>query len=411
MTANSYIHRLLDDRIEELLGAHPALLVTGPRATGKTTTAARHCKTILRMDSPAQASVAEADPDALLHGLDEPILIDEWQLQPQMVGAVKRAVDASPRPGRFILTGSAAHQRSMTLWPGTGRLLHVAMWPMSARELRRDAEDVTGLLAALCSGAFDIDEWHSDFGGLRHLLDITLRSGFPQPAVRLGEEQRVAWLTSYLDQVITHDLDTSRRDPGRLSRYLEALALHTSTVTGDVALQRAAGIDRRTAIAYEKLLVDTGILVQLPAWWSNRLKRLVQRPKRLLCDAALAAAAARLSRDGLMRDGTMLGRVIETYAVMQLKASVDAELAQARMFHLRTEQGRHEVDIVVELADRRVVAFEVKVGVAPTAQDARHLIWLREQLGESFVGAVVLHAGHRAFSLHERIWAVPIARL
>ena len=101
MTA--YVPRLLDSELTEVLAGHPAVLVVGPRACGKTTTTRRLCRSALRLDIPAQAAVVRADPDAALRGLDEQILIDEWQLVPEILGAVKRAVDGEPRPGRFVL--------------------------------------------------------------------------------------------------------------------------------------------------------------------------------------------------------------------------------------------------------------------------------------------------------------------
>lgn len=95
----TYVPRLLDSELREVLASHPAVLLVGPRACGKTTTTRRHCRSLLRLDVPSQAAVVRADPDAALRRLDEPILIDEWQLVPEILGAVKRAVDDDPARG------------------------------------------------------------------------------------------------------------------------------------------------------------------------------------------------------------------------------------------------------------------------------------------------------------------------
>ena len=100
----TYRLRHVDGLIEQLLGELPALILTGPRATGKTTTAARYAKTVVRLDREAEAAAFRADPDAALRSLEEPVLLDEWQVVPGVLGALKRAVDAAPRPGRFIVT-------------------------------------------------------------------------------------------------------------------------------------------------------------------------------------------------------------------------------------------------------------------------------------------------------------------
>src|SRR3954453_5786963 len=106
MAGAPYIPRLVDPLIEDIFGALPAIMLVGPRATGKTTTAARYVRTVIRLDREQESAAFLADPDAALRRLPEPVLLDEWQLVPDVLGAVKRAVDADHRPGRFILTGS-----------------------------------------------------------------------------------------------------------------------------------------------------------------------------------------------------------------------------------------------------------------------------------------------------------------
>src|SRR5262249_4463816 len=120
----------------ELLGELPAVMITGPRAAGKTTTAARHAATVVRLDRPAEAAAYRADPDVALRGLDEPVLLDEWQEVPEGLGAGKRAVDTGPRPGRFLVAGSVRAELDAAVWPGTGRLVRVPMYGMTVREQR-----------------------------------------------------------------------------------------------------------------------------------------------------------------------------------------------------------------------------------------------------------------------------------
>jgi predicted AAA+ superfamily ATPase len=97
---------MLDGLLAELLAELPAVMVTGPRAGGKTTTAARHAASVVRLDRVLEVEAFRADPDVALREYEEPILLDEWQEEPGVLGAVKRAVDEDPRPGRFLLTGS-----------------------------------------------------------------------------------------------------------------------------------------------------------------------------------------------------------------------------------------------------------------------------------------------------------------
>src|ERR1051326_4698575 len=133
--ALDYVPRLVDNVLDRYVGAFPALLITGPRATGKTTTARRYARSVVRLDAEAEAVAFRADPDASLRAFPEPVLLDEWQAVPGVLGAVKRAVDEDPRPGRFILTGSVRADLDHDTWPGTGLLVRVPMYGLTVREM------------------------------------------------------------------------------------------------------------------------------------------------------------------------------------------------------------------------------------------------------------------------------------
>ncbi|MCK6529498.1 DUF4143 domain-containing protein [Myxococcota bacterium] len=407
-----YLPRLVDPVLRDLLADLPAVMLTGPRATGKTTTAARLARSVVHLDRPEEAAVAAADPDAVLRGREPPVLIDEWQAVPSILGAVKRAIDRDPVPGRFLVTGSARSELAPDLWPGTGRLVRVPLYGLTTRE-RVGAADRPGLMERIVQGGLDAVEPPADPPDLRGYVTELLTSGFPQPAVHLPPSRREIWLSSYLDQVITRDAATvdHGRDPVKLRRFLETLAVNTAGVVDDATLCRTAGINRRTAQAYEALLTDLSLVDTFPGWWSNRTKRLVQRPKRFLVDAALAAAAVGIDEDGILRDAAVLGRLLETFVAAQVRAELPASRVRARLYHLRTEQGRQEVDILAELPRQDLVALEVKATSAPGRADARHLAWLRDEVGDRFVAGLVLHAGARVFRLDDRIAAVPIACL
>ncbi len=405
-----YHARAIEPLLDRLLGELPALLLVGPRATGKTTTAILHAATVVRLDRPAEAGAFRADPDAALRGLDEPVLLDEWQLVPDILGAVKRAVDVDPRPGRFLLTGSARAELETDTWPGTGRLLRVPMYGMTVREqLGRLAG--TPLIERLATGQ-DLDT-APDPPDLRGYVELALASGFPEPALRLSEDARRRWLESYVDQLVTRDAEQTERarDPSRLRRYVESYALGSAGTVEDKTLFEAAGVNRKTALAYERLLTNLLVIEGVPAWTSNRLKRLVLSSKRYLVDAGLFTGVLRLDTQGVLRDGDVLGRVLDTFVASQLRSELPIDETHPRLFHLRTQQGRHEVDLVAELAGGGIVGIEVKADAAPKREAARHMAWLREQLGERFVAGVVMHTGPRTYALEPGIVAAPICAL
>lgn len=409
VTMANYCPRLVDPLIDALHAELPALLLVGPRAVGKTSTAERHAATTVRLDRVAEAAAFRADPDAALRDLEEPILLDEWQAVPAVLGAVKRAIDAESRPGRFLLTGSVRADLDADTWAGTGRVLRIAMYPLTvAEQLGQTMRPFIGRLVAgdeLVAG--------TDTPDLRGYVDLALRGGFPDATLNLSDKARRRWLASYVDQLVTRDALTIEpgRDPARLGRYLEAYALNAAGLVEDKTLYDAAGINRKTALAYDRLLQNLLVVDELPPWSSNRLKRLVRSPKRHLIDPSLLVGVLGLDTAAVMRDGDLLGRVLDTFVTAQIRAEVTLADTPTRLYHLRQEQGRHEIDLIIEIGGQRVIGIEIKATSAPTAKDARHLEWLRDQVGDRFITGVILHTGPTTYKLGERLTAAPISTL
>jgi len=409
----SYLPRLIDGRLAAMLAGLPAVLVLGPRAAGKTTTAALHARTVVRLDRATEAVGFEADPDVALRGLPEPVLLDEWQAVPGVLGAVKRAVDDDPRPGRFLITGSARADLDASGWPGTGRLTRLTMLPLTVREASgRDLSGPTFLDQTFDGGDAQLAA-PPDPPDLRGYLELAVRGGFPEAVLRVPADLRLDWQDSYLDQLVTRDVETisGGRDPRRLARFVEVYALNTAGVVSDTTIYGAAGVDRRTAAAYEALLASLLVVDSIPAWSTNRLKRLVRTPKRYLVDSGLAAGALKIDAAAALRDGNLLGRLLDTFVVAQLRAELAVAVRRPRLYHLRQEGGVHEVDLVVEYPDRTVVGIEVKASAAPRLDSARHLAWFRDTMGSAFRLGIVLHTGSYTYALGERLLATPISAL
>ena len=407
-----YLPRLLDPLLTELLAEHPAVMIVGPRACGKTTTGRRHCTGRLRLDRPAEAAFARADPDAAIADGPFPLLLDEWQYVPDVLGAVKRAVDEGTGSGRFVLTGSAQADLTAAGWPATGRLIRAAMYGLTERELegRSTRPPFLDLLAAGGLADVTVPAGPPD---VRGYIARALRGAFPEVALGDSGRARSRWLASYLDQAVSRDVSRvgTARDPVRLRRYLRALAANTAGSPTLKTLIDAAGIDRYTAVAYDTLLEQLLIAESLPAWSSNRLSRLVRLPKRHLVDPAFIGPLLGVDARSVLRNGDLLGRVLDSFVVAQLRADCEVSSLLPRLFHVRDANGRHEVDIVAELADGRVFGFEVKADAAPRPSAARHLYWLKGALGDRFAAGIVLHTGPRPWRIDDGIYAVPICAL
>ncbi len=412
--APAYRRRLVDPLLDDLLTELPAVMIVGARATGKTTMISRRAATTVRLNVPAEAAAFEADPDAALRGLDEPVLLDEWQAVPGTLGAVRRAVDTDPRPSRFLLAGSVRGELHDEVWPATGRIVRVPIYPMTLREQLGDVDGPTFFDKVATRIELTVPRTTPD---LRGYVELAVAGAFPQPALLLTGARRRVWLESYISDLLTRDIEqleeskTRRRDSQRLRRYFEAYALNSAGLADHKKIYDAAQINKMTAVAYEQLLTHLYVVEQVPAWTSNRLKRLVHSPQRYLIDAAFLTSALRLDSNGVLRDGDLLGRVLDTFVAAQLRPEVVVSECTPRLHHVRTEGGTHEIDLVAVLGGDELIAIEVKADAAPKAKDTRHLAWLRDELGNRFIAGVLLHTGPRIYRLEDRIIAAPISTL
>lgn len=420
----AYTRRVVDGELDELLPSLPALALEGAKAVGKTATASQRASTSYRLDDPAQREIAVADPTRLLTG-DPPILIDEWQQVPESWDLIRRAVDDGAPAGRFLLTGSASLPETPT-HSGAGRIVSVRLRPMTLAE--RGVGLPTVSLAELVSGARLAVDGRTEVS-LGDYVDEIVRSGFP--GFRgLADRALRAQLDGYLARIVERDfpeLGHSLRNPAALRRWMAAYAAASSTTASYEKIRDAATSgegekpSRRATGPYRDVLERLWIVDPVPAWLPsrNRIARLSAPPKHQLADPALAArllgvdAAALLAAapvgPPIQRDGTLLGALFESLVTLSVR--VYAQLAETAVGHFRTHGGDREVDLIVERGDGRVVAVEVKLARTINESDVRHLTWLRDQLGDDLLDAVVITTGEQAYRRADGIAVIPAALL
>lgn len=410
-STGAYVPRFIDGALDLLLTELPALMLTGPRGCGKTTTAVRRAASVLRLDRPDEAGALRAAPDAVLATYSSPVLIDEWQVVPESIGAVKRAVDAEPRPGRYLLTGSVRGRLDAAGWPGTGRVVPLPMYGLTVGERLRRPQAAT-MLGRLFSDEEPVAGTLEEAPTLVGYLDHAFRGGFPG-AIGLTDFARSTWYEGYIDQLVRHDVSglAEIRSPAGLAALLRAVALNTAGMPTLTTLAEAARIDHRTATAYLDLLEDLRIIDRLPAWTANRLNRMVKTPKYHIVDPGMAAHLAGDTRSGILKSGDRIGRLIDTFVVAQVRPLLKLAAPSVTAHHLRDGNQTREIDLLLESADGQIVAIEIKAAGALELRDARHLAWLRDQLGDTFHRGLILHTGATTYPLSERIWATPIAAL
>jgi predicted AAA+ superfamily ATPase len=412
--APHYFTRLVDPLLKELIADVPAVMLVGPRACGKTTSASRLASTRLRLDRDETRRAVEADPDVVLADARPPVLVDEWQRAPSSLSAANRLIDDAPVPGRFVFTGSASDTLPPEAWPGTGRIVRVPMWGLTQREVLGPSEVRSGTFFDTLADGESLDvRLPDDVPDIGGYVDLLLRSGFPEALARSTERTRELWLDSYVDHVVGRDVDLvgEVRDAARFRRYLTALAANSAGTPSVQMLATSASINRATVNRFDEFLERLFVTEQVPAWASSQLSRLAGTPKRYVCEPALIAAVLGLDRRRIIRDADLTGRLIDSFVASQLRPELQLGRKAVAMFHLR-QDGRREVDLVLERRDGAVVAIEVKASANVDERDARHLAWLRDQIGPNrFRAGVVFHTGRHVRDLGTRIWAVPICAI
>jgi uncharacterized protein len=413
MSRAGYLQRLVDPWVDELLVDSPALMLIGPRGCGKTTTALRHSKTVLRLDQPGVRDAMSRDPDAVLRTSAPPVLVDEWQLEPSSLGAAKRLVDSNDDPGQFIFAGSASDEVGGMSWPATGRFIRIPMWGLTQREIQgcpRNGTFFDFVADDDFEGNFPLPSERPDTNAY---IELGLQSGFPQCIKRTSERSRTAWINSYIDHLVGRDVELigEVREPLLFRRYLSAIAANTAGTPETVKLIQSAVLNRETALRYDTFLQRLFAAEQVPAWSSNRFTRVASRSKRYICDAAVAAALVGADRRTILRDGDLMGRFVDTFVASQLRPELGLGSQPVNMFHLR-QDGRREIDLLLERRDGAVIAIEVKAGASVDQTDARHLVWLRDQIPEQqYKAGIVFYTGSHVMQLSDKVWAVPVCSL
>ena len=415
-----YVRRLVDAELDALLPHLPAILLDGAKGVGKTETALRRCASARRLDLEPDRSIVESEP-TLVAGDAPPVLIDEWHRVPIIWDAVRRLVDAGSG-GPYVLTGSAP---SASTHSGAGRISTIRMRPLAFCE--RGLAEPSVSFQALLGGARPPIGSRSALT-LSDYVDELVGGGFP--GIRgLPEHAQAARLDGYIERIIDHDVaeaGVTVRRPETLRAWMRAYAAATGTTASWETIRDAAAGGhvarpaKATAASYSDLLQSLRILDPVEAWLptNNQFTRLTGSPKHHLADPALAArllqrTASQLisSSDGaasVPRDGSLLGKLFESLVTLTVRTL--AQTAGARTYHLRTEGGRREVDLIVESAEG-IVAIEVKTGQTASDHDVRHLVWLAGELGDELLDRLIITTGSEAYRRPDGIAVVPLALL
>lgn len=407
--------RFAQELVEQTLADTPITVLQGARQVGKSTLArqvlASRDAQLLSLDATAVYEAARSDPDGFVRQSSGFLGIDEVQRAPELVRAMKDAVEQDRRPGRFLITGSA----NLLDLPGTqeslaGRAETVVLYGLSRGELAGRREDFVDRLMA-----GDHAELAARPATLTRpdYLDILCTGSYPEPMQRTGR-RRNAWFDNYLQRIVSRDARdvSSLAHLDRLPTLVRLLAANNAGELVKARLAAGAAIPETSLPGYLDLLETLYLIHQIPAWGNNLTGRVTGRAKVALLDTGLAARLNNVTpaamSPGVASD--VAGDLFEAFVAGEMRRQLAWSAVDASLFHFRDRDGR-EVDLILEDADRNVAGIEVKASSTVRSEDFRGLTFLRDKLGSRLTSGVVLYTGANALPFGDRLWALPLSAL
>ena len=419
LTPSGYRPRVVDREVAEALQSSPAVLLDGPRASGKTWTGKNFAQSEALFDTmPGVRLAASIDAASLLEG-PVPRLLDEWQQVPEIWNPMRRACDDRAEMGQFLLTGSANPPDDLTRHSGAGRVARVRMRPMSLLESGESDGSVS--LSKLMDG--ESSRPQSPGVQTPEMIDLVCRGGWPRivSGTAAFAQRR---LRDYLDDISRTDIaqvDDVKRDPVGVRRLLASLGRNAGTKASYKTLAEDASGDRevpmhpRTVKEYLQALERLFVVEDLPAWKPHLRSRIALRttPVRHFVCPSLAVAALRTNSARLRADLEYFGFLFESLVVRDLR--VYSQLEGCQLSHYLDEYGL-EVDVILERADGEWAAFEVKLGSDEGVMDGiESLRQLRDRVDTDRMGdpikLAVITATGVGVELPDGITVIPVTTL
>jgi len=412
--ATAIYPRFIQPRLMAALADTPVVLLSGPRQAGKTTLVRQLAGTerrYLTLDDEVTRLAAKEDPVGLIRSIDSAV-IDEVQRAPDLLLAIKKAVDEDRRPGRFLLTGSANLMALPSIADSlAGRMETLVLLPLAQCEITPNPESSLTWLDTLFADGL-LAATQPAVGGA--LVDKVIRGGYPEALSRDDNRRRRAWGRQYIDALIQRDIkDIATIDKlDQVPRLLRALAQTAGQLCNYSQLGGQVGIDHKTASKYIAIFEQMYLMQRVPVWSGNRLSRLVKTPKLQFLDSGLLSVLLDFSDP--MRQRKLFGQLLESYVFAELRKQITWAEGEYGLFYYR-DKDQYEVDFVVENASGDIIGIEVKAAASLSMSDLAGLKRLASVAPQHFKAGIILYDGTETLPLGQvndrPLWAMPIATL
>ena len=424
-----YLPRVIDRQLTEYLKSSGAVLLSGPKWCGKTTTAEQQARSVLYMQDPDRMkgylATADSTPSVLLRGAN-PRLLDEWQMAPVLWDAVRHAVDRRNEAGLFILTGSTTVDESLIMHSGTGRIDRMVMYPMSLFESGESNGDIS-LFDLFNNHELDIDGISADLS-IDNLVFAACRGGWPSSLSKITESAMLHESQKYIDNICNSDastVDGVKRNPARVRAVLKSYARNISTLASDKAILKDItshymDFTQPTLSSYVEALERLYVIENIPSWRPSIRSATSIRSgkKKSFIDPSIAVAAYSLAPEALLFDLNTFGFIFENLCVRDLK--VYSAAIRGRISYYNDRYGL-KADCVLHLDDGRYALVECKLGSSEIEKAAEHLVELKSLIKKAIVEErakirepdllIVITGGEMAYTRKDGVKIIPIGTL
>jgi predicted AAA+ superfamily ATPase len=397
--------------VDEALADTRVVLVNGARQCGKSTLvrlAGNAGQAVWQtLDNESNRQAAQEDPAGFVD-VDSPMVIDEIQRAPDLLLAIKERVDSDPRPGRFLLTGSARVLGLRTLPDALpGRMETIELWPFSQGEI--DGAPDRFVDAVFAHGP---ELRHKSAVSRSEYAERVVRGGFPEAVARTQPRRRARFFDAYVNDLISRDVSqlSEIERTGEMKALIRLLAARSGHLLVANALGNEVSLPNRTVNRYLHLLEEIFLIKRIPAWSRSLTARATGTPKVAMVDSGVAANLLDADVALFKRPSSPFGPLLEGFVLMELARQLTWSDERAELSHYRTRD-KIEVDAILENRRGEVVGIEVKAASTVRAEDFRGLRHLAERLDEEFVVGIVLYTGDQTLSFGPKLRAMPISAL
>lgn len=411
------VHRKIEATIVEMLKYFRVVAINGPRQSGKTTLQKKIAKSkemdYYTFDDSETFDTATNDTNGFIDYIskEKNVAIDEVQMIPSVIPAIKIAVDRENRKGMFLLTGSSDMFKNSKIKESlAGRMASFNLFPLSYSEINK--RDIN-IIDKLFSDDFINFEIYKDTSR-ESFISAVINGGYPE-VYELPTKAKKAWFDFYIKSRITKDIadfENVQLDKiTHLDKLLKVLASQVGSIVNYTSIANSIGLADKTVRKYIGLLEALYIVKLIPAYSNNMLKRVIKSPKVHFIDSGLASYLLNSSVEAsLVGKNEHLGNLVETFVYSELIKHQSYSEENVEIYHYRDQQQK-EVDFVIESNSGDIVALEIKSGSTIKKEQFKGLLALAQTIKKNHFKGIVLYGGDKIlpFKIEEyQFWAIPL---